>query len=145
MVKKMLVAIDLISRKNNPVITKAEELKKLYNAEIHLIHVVERIYAYGTPPFPENVVEWQQEFVETAKQKLQKEGHDMDVLPDHQYAPVGSPKELIIQKAQEIEADLIVIGSHSRRGIGYLLLGSTADGVVQTSNCDVYVVRMPSE
>jgi len=145
MVKKILIAIDLVSRKNNPVLAKAEELKKFYHAEIHLIHVVERIYAYGTPPFPENVVEWQQEFVETAKIKLQKEGHDMGVLPDHQYAPVGSPKELIIEKAKEIEADLIIIGSHSRSGLGYFLLGSTADGVVQTSSCDVYVVRMTPE
>jgi len=142
MAKKILVAVDLASTKENPVISKAEELKKLYDAEIHLIHVVERIYAYGTPPFPENVVEWQKEFVEVAKKKLQKIGHEMGVLPDNIYAPVGSPKELVIEKAEEIAADLIVIGSHSRTGLGYLLLGSTADGVVQTSSCDVYVVRM---
>jgi len=142
MKKKILVTTDLITLKDNPVLSRAMELTTLYNAELHLIHIVERIYAYGTPPFPQNVVEWQNEFVSVAQQKLQKLGHEMGVLPEHQYAPVGNPKELIIEKANEIDADLIIVGSHSRRGLGYLLLGSTADGVVQASNRDVLVVRV---
>jgi len=142
MYKKILVATDLITLKDNKVLAKALELKKLYHAELHIIHVVERIYAYGTPPFPQNVVEWQNEFVSIAEQKLKKLGHEMDILPDHRHAPLGNPKELIIEKANDINADLIIIGSHSRKGLSYLLLGSTADGVAQASNRDVLVVRV---
>ena len=48
---------------------------------------------------------------------------------------VGNPDEEIVRVAKELEADLIVIGSHGYRGIGRLLLGSTAERVVQYASC----------
>ncbi|NGX58696.1 MAG: hypothetical protein K940chlam3_01604 [Chlamydiae bacterium] len=142
MYKKILVATDLISSEDNPVLNRANEMSQFYNAELHVIHVVERIYTYGTPPFPQDFVEWQKEFVKVAEAKLQKLCHSLGVLPDNQHVPVGNPKELVIEKANEIGVDLIVLGSHSRKGLSYLLLGSTADGVVHASNRDVLVVRV---
>lgn len=43
--------------------------------------------------------------------------------------------------AEEQKADLIVIGSHGRHGLGRLL-GSTANGVLQGAPCDVLAVRI---
>jgi nucleotide-binding universal stress UspA family protein len=54
---------------------------------------------------------------------------------------VGNPDEEIVRVAKELEADLIVIGSHGYRGIGRLLLGSTAERVVQYASCAVLVVK----
>ena len=54
---------------------------------------------------------------------------------------VGNPDEEIVRVAKEMEADLIVIGSHGYRGIGRLLLGSTAERVVQYASCAVLVVK----
>lgn len=51
----------------------------------------------------------------------------------------GSPRTVIIEYAQKADADLIVVGSHSRRW--QALLGSTASAVVSQAHCDVLVVR----
>jgi nucleotide-binding universal stress UspA family protein len=54
---------------------------------------------------------------------------------------VGNPDEEIVRVAKELEADLIVIGSHGYRGIGRLLVGGTAERVVQYASCAVLVVK----
>ncbi len=53
----------------------------------------------------------------------------------------GVPAQEIKKHAREIGADLIVMGSHGRHGLG-LLLGSTANGVLHDAPCDVLTVRI---
>jgi nucleotide-binding universal stress UspA family protein len=47
----------------------------------------------------------------------------------------------ITQLASDIEADLVVVGTHGRRGVARLLLGSVAEGVVRQAPCPVLVAR----
>ena len=54
---------------------------------------------------------------------------------------VGNPFEEIVNAARELGVDLIVIGSHGYRGLERLLLGSTAERVVQYAKCPVLVVK----
>src|ERR1700722_3731216 len=56
----------------------------------------------------------------------------------------GNPYEEIVNAAKQIGADLIVIGSHGYTGLSRLLLGSTADRVLQYAPCPVLVVKDPS-
>jgi len=51
------------------------------------------------------------------------------------------PSAEIAQLASDLEADLVVIGTHGRRGFRRLLLGSVAEGVVRLAHCAVLVVR----
>jgi len=51
-----------------------------------------------------------------------------------------SASEAIVDKASAIEADLIVMGTHGRSGVGKLLMGSVAEQVVQHAGCDVMTV-----
>jgi nucleotide-binding universal stress UspA family protein len=53
---------------------------------------------------------------------------------------VGSPRHLIVEVASEIEADLVVIGSHSKRGILDIALGGTALHVSTHAPCIVLMV-----
>ncbi len=53
----------------------------------------------------------------------------------------GSPVDEILQAAKECTAELIVIGTHGRRGLERLFLGSTAEGVLRRSDAPVLVVR----
>jgi nucleotide-binding universal stress UspA family protein len=57
------------------------------------------------------------------------------------HARIGDPVEEILDLAQEIGADLIVIGAHGRTGIRRLLLGSTTEAVVRSARCPVVVAR----
>jgi nucleotide-binding universal stress UspA family protein len=54
---------------------------------------------------------------------------------------VGNPYEEITNAAKELGTDLIVIGSHGRGGLTRLLLGSTAERVIQYALCPVLVVK----
>jgi len=57
----------------------------------------------------------------------------------------GNPKEVILEEAKKWNADLIVVGSHGRRGIKRLLLGSVSEAVAMNAHCSVVVVRGSSQ
>lgn len=53
----------------------------------------------------------------------------------------GDARTVIIAAAEELHADLIVMGTHGRRGVSRLVLGSVAESVVRTAPCPVLLVR----
>jgi nucleotide-binding universal stress UspA family protein len=55
--------------------------------------------------------------------------------------PVGDPARLLVDLANEVDADLIVVGTHGRSGVARLMLGSVAQQVVRDASTSVYVVR----
>jgi nucleotide-binding universal stress UspA family protein len=55
----------------------------------------------------------------------------------------GYPPEVIVSTAKSIGCDLITMGTHGGTGLAHLLLGSTAERVVQTAECPVLTVRRP--
>jgi nucleotide-binding universal stress UspA family protein len=57
----------------------------------------------------------------------------------------GNPKAVILEEAKNWNADLIVVGSHGRRGIKRLLLGSVSEAVAMKAPCSVVVVRGSSQ
>jgi nucleotide-binding universal stress UspA family protein len=59
--------------------------------------------------------------------------------------PAASPKELILSEAAEWNADLIVVGSHGRRGVNRLLLGSVSEAVALHAKCSVEIIRLPDK
>jgi nucleotide-binding universal stress UspA family protein len=56
----------------------------------------------------------------------------------------GNPKEVILEEAKKWKADLIVVGSHGRRGFKRFLLGSVSEAVAMNAHCSVVVVRDPA-
>jgi len=57
---------------------------------------------------------------------------------------VENPKQVILDEAERWGADLIVVGSHGRRGIDRFLLGSVSEAVAIHARCSVEVIRRPS-
>lgn len=55
----------------------------------------------------------------------------------------GDPKSKIIDVAKEWRADLIVLGSHGRKGLSRFLMGSVSEAVVRHAHCSVEIVRIP--
>jgi nucleotide-binding universal stress UspA family protein len=54
----------------------------------------------------------------------------------------GDPKSMIIDAAAKWRADLIVIGSHGRKGLEHFLLGSVSEAVARHAGCSVEIVRI---
>ena len=55
----------------------------------------------------------------------------------------GVPYLEILRRAKQIDADLIIIGTHGRTGIRHMLIGSVAEKIVRTAACPVMTVRHP--
>jgi nucleotide-binding universal stress UspA family protein len=66
------------------------------------------------------------------------QGHFPRVVP---HLRVEVPAREIAQLAADLEADLVVVGTHGRRGLSRVLLGSVAESVVRLAPCPVLVVR----
>lgn len=57
----------------------------------------------------------------------------------------GYIKDVIIEVAKDWHADLIIMGSHGRKGITKFLLGSVSEGVLSNAPCSVEIVKLKSE
>jgi len=81
--------------------------------------------------------------VEATTAKLQGffGGKSVDISSDVLF---GSPDSRIVETAEELAADMIVIGSHGYKRWERLLLGSVSDSVVHHAHCSVLVVRSQS-
>jgi nucleotide-binding universal stress UspA family protein len=64
----------------------------------------------------------------------------MKVLDD-QAIELGEPRTMILDTAKTWGADLIVLGSHGRRGMDRFLMGSVSEAVAIHAHCSVEVVR----
>lgn len=104
---------------------------------MHVAHVPVAIYAEGAvPPKPE---EYQEELLEKLQQ-LQPADEEIEVT--HRLEE-GNPANEILRMAELTQADLIVMGTHGRRGLARLLMGSVAEQVVRQASCPVLTVKMP--
>jgi universal stress protein A len=61
------------------------------------------------------------------------------------HTELGRPADAIVETAKRDEVDLIVIGSHGRRGLERFFLGSVAERVLRLAECPVMVVKSKSE
>lgn len=137
---KILVAVDL-SDDSAQVAERAAAMAGNNGAELHLIHVIEPLsFAYGGD-IPMDFSGIQDEIHQQAKAQLERFGTSNNIATDRQSIVLGRPEVEIHAKAEEIEADLIVVGSHGRYGLA-LLMGSTANGVLHGASCDVLAVRV---
>jgi len=138
--RKVLVAIDC-SDESAEVLSRAAGVQEGTDGELHLIHVIEPLaLAYGAD-VPMDVTDLQSGLVKQARDTaLEYAGHYR--IPESRiHVELGSIEKTILDKADDIDADLIVVGSHTRSGLA-LLLGSTARGLVPGAHCDVLAVKM---
>ena len=82
--------------------------------------------------------------LENTKQKLQKKFLEGNVVITTEVL-FGTPESKIVQTAEKMNADLIIVGSHGYNTWERLLLGSVSDSVVHHAPCSVLVVRSPKE
>lgn len=135
--KNILLATDL-----TPVCFEtakmAKELAQTHGAKLSLLHVVEAMPGYASGYI--GAVDIERSLYDDAKANLAEMGTAIEVPEAEQHIKIGSPKNVIINHADSVGADLIVIGSHGRHGIGKLL-GSTAAAILQGANCDVLTIK----
>ncbi len=138
--KRIIAAIDL-SDESDAVLQRACEVAQQNSAELSLVHVVEIIsYAYGGE-MPVDIADIQTQVENHAERRIKEIADKLDYPITQKLVATGNTGSEIHSVAQQLDADLIVIGSHGRHGIS-LLLGSTANGVLHGANCDILAVRL---
>jgi len=116
-----------------------KEMARPDGAMITIVHVVERVEGSGGVGPTRRVDEPQlQADLERLSRELEADGFSVSLYID---ADVGArPAHEIIKKVREVNADLIVVGSHGHTIIGGLLLGSVAYRLLHVAPCPVLVV-----
>ena len=139
--KHVLAAVDL-SSESAQVLEKARATADRYGAKLSLITVVKPFaHAYGGLDMLSMADGFEEEALKQATQQLEDNGkiYGVDLVDVH--VKEGNPAHVIKDSANELEADLIVVGTHGRHGLG-LLLGSTANAVLHGVGCDVLAIRV---
>ena len=142
--KHVLAAVDL-SDESAQVLEKARATADSHDAKLSLLTVVKPFaHAYGgldMAPLTKGSDSFEEEAFKQASQQLWDKAIIHRVDPMNIHVKVGNPAHVIRDAASELEADLIVVGTHGRHGLG-LLLGSTANAVLHGVSCDVLAVRV---
>lgn len=138
--KHILLAVDL-SDEAEQVVARGKALGQLEGASLSIVHVIEPIsFTYGGD-IPLDFSGVQEEIQKQARQQLSELSATLGISEASQHLVLGRPETEIHNTAQEIGADLIVVGSHGRHGLA-LIFGSTANGVLHGAGCDVLAVRV---
>ena len=138
--KKIMLAVDL-TEESLKVAERATQLVNAFDAELHVVHVIEPLgLAYGGD-VPMDLSTVQEQIQDQAAAHLREFSATLNVPETRQHLIFGRPESEIQRTAEEAGADIIVVGSHGRHGLA-LLLGSTANGVLHGASCDVLAVRV---
>lgn len=119
-----------------PVVKKAVEIAQQNQAKLSVVNVIPNIPAYIASGLVNDI---EDELEEESESRLKQVKSAIEIPADF-YVRHGSAKVEIVRLGAELKADLIVIGSHGKRGV-QMILGSTASGVLHRADCDVLVVR----
>jgi nucleotide-binding universal stress UspA family protein len=131
--------------------TTAVDLATTTDSELHIVTVASGYSPYGGYPshdlrIPEVVEQLRkraQIILDEQVQKIERDGGNVAQKHLKIAEPVGRRKwaQQIMWVAEEIEAGLIVVGTHRRGGLRRALMGSVSDSVVRHAHCLVLVVR----
>ena len=142
--RPILVAVDFEEASRRALLT-AQEIGRGLGAPIALVHVY-RVPVYSYPsidpvPLPPPVV-YAPEIAADAQKALSTFAASYGVSQDLAFVREGDPADEILEAAAAISARMIALGTHGRRGLSHVLLGSVAEQVVRRSRVPVLTVRV---
>jgi len=141
-IKTIAIAVDF-SEVSSIVAEWGKALAKRLGAKIVLINVVEDISAFDVATDARTLQELEKTLLEGAREYMQsfliKQFSDFsEVKP---VITKGKVVEKIIEIAKENKADLIIIGTHGRKGLDKIVFGSVAEGIVKYSPIPVLTIN----
>lgn len=146
--KKILIAVDY-NPKAEKVMLEGYELAKLMNAKVCLIHVLSDMRFYNVQydtfmgyegyTFPVNY-HIQKEVVKVAEDYLEKTAKYLGGDNVSTHLVEGDTARKLLEYAEEWDADIIVMGTHSHSTLEKIFLGTVASSVLEKTKIPVYMI-----
>lgn len=149
MYKKILVPVDG-SKTSTRGLDEAINLAKIHGSQLRLVHVVNEMVlmgAGGSPLYFSDLIQSLRDAgkatLRTAELHVREKGLEPQTVVLESIG--GRAANQIVEEANQWPADLIVMGTHGRRGLGRLALGSDAETVLRTAAVPILLVRSESD
>ena len=142
---KIVVGVDT-DYHSMAALERAVALTERLGGELHVFHATHVpatvLSAIGSIPL--DVTEYEEAETEATWEKVDEvlAQHDVNVI---RATRRGYPPDAILDYAEEVDPDLIVLGSRGRSELAAFLLGSTGHRVLHYAHCDVMIVKHPEE
>lgn len=147
MYKRILVAVDG-SDTSTIALTEALALANVHQSQVRVVHVVDAAALFVSDNYYADTGKLEAAMIESGKQILaealvasEKAGCKAEtrlVENDNMNARIA---DLIVQEAKSWPAELMVVGTHGRRGLSHLFMGSVAEGVLRAAPVPVLLIR----
>ena len=143
-IRRILVPLDF-TPSSDRALAYARLLSTRLGASLHLLHVIDDRLSTG--PWPSEVYlgelpSVRDDLVHEAERRLLDclQSLAVDGMTATGNVLMGGPSHVIAEQAEVANADVIVMGTHSRTGIAHLLIGSVTERVIRHAPCPVLVV-----
>ncbi|MEL7070845.1 MAG: universal stress protein [Cyanobacteria bacterium J06581_3] len=157
MITKILVAIDL-KEDYTHIFSQALDLAIATGADLNLLSVLTASHDYLMPSqyylgtaYPTSLDDSFWSDTQAELKEIKERGHrTLSRLSDRANAKgvqaafsqvTGDPGQIICDRAKTQSSDLVIVGSHGRRGLGELLMGSVSSYVMHRAPCSVMIVH----
>ena len=147
--KKIMLAIDG-SETSNSALEEVIKIIKDQDAQLKIVHVVDGASVYGGPGFDyasflDVLREEGRVILSKAVQLIESQVPiKVEILLLELRPMQGRVSEAIVEAAQTWQADLLMIGTHGRKGFSRFFLGSVAEHVMRTATMPVLLIRAPN-
>lgn len=144
MYQRIMVAVDG-SETSDRGLQEAVNLARDQKARLAIVYVIDIVVVFGAGQFPGAYVDAARESartaVEHARNAARAAGIEADILTPEIVTSGYHVGDTIAECAREWKADLLVAGTHGRRGVSRLLIGSVAERIVRMAPCPLLLVR----
>ncbi|MGD8353223.1 MAG: universal stress protein [Pseudomonadota bacterium] len=141
-IRKILVPVDFAASSNKAFL-HAREMVKWWEGELHVIHVLDTEFLSGAvhitiEPLDESVSKWKKRAEEKLKNIYHVGGEELE---GEIHIRQGKPHEEILKLADELGVDMIVMGSHGRKGLERAIFGSVAEKVARMCKVPILIIK----
>ena len=120
-------------------------LAESFKAKLYVMHASESMHSnvgmegyFYDPAITANLEKNEKETLNRITEELRSQGIEAEPI-----FVVGRPYMEIVQKAKELDVDLITLATHGRSGLSHLVFGSVAEKVVRLAPCPVLTIKHP--
>ncbi|WP_076420978.1 universal stress protein UspE [Colwellia sp. UCD-KL20] len=127
---------------NHKITSQASDLAKTINANVHIVNSYPGTPVNITIEIPEfNAVEYNNTMLKHHQDAMKEHCERYQIAKENTYVKEGLPEDVIEEVANQIDAELVILGTIGRTGLSATLIGNTAEHVIDRLNCDVLALK----